>query len=319
MQITGKEPGINFMLVSVIIPTYNRNKILCRTIENIIKYKHQYTELIIIDQTKEHEPETKIYLDNLINNNIIKYIYVDYPNLPNARNIGINTSLGNIIIFFDDDVEINENTIPSHISSLSYSNVGCVTGKVTIFNINKNDNIVLRSSNRYKKILKSILFFFLRKKASYVGRIGILSDFSGDKLLPSDTCIGCNMSFKKEALIKCGLFDSNYKGNAIREDTDMSVRIKKNKYKILYNPDASIIHFMDNSGGTRTALNEIYWSAIFKNQCYFYLKNFRFSYFYIFLLHIYDFIRCRKSNFKFIPIFNKCFKEATYLKEKLNG
>jgi len=303
------------MSVSIIIPTYNRNKMLCDTLSNIMRFEHQYNELVIVDQTKAHEPETKLFLDNLLLNNKIKYIYVDYPNLPNARNVGINNSTGDLIIFFDDDVEINENTIPSHIASLSTPEVGCVTGKVTIINTNKNQNIVLGSSNRLKKIIKSFLFFFLRKKASYVGRFGILSDFSRGKLLPADTCIGCNMSFKRDVLLKCGLFDSNYTGNAVREDTDMSARIRKLKYKIIYNPSASIIHFMDNSGGTRTSLNEIYWSMIFKNQCYFYLKNFNFTYAYIYILHLSDFIRCKKYKLKYISIFKNSYNDAKRLLE----
>jgi len=303
------------MNISIIIPTYNRNEILCKTISNILSYKHQFNELIIVDQTKEHEPQTKFFLDNLINSNKIKYFFVDYPNLPNARNVGINNSTGDIIIFFDDDVEINKNTIPSHLSCFSEPEVGCVTGKVSIINTNKNQNIVLVSSGNTKKNIKTFLFFFLRKKVSYVGRFGVLSNFSSEKTLPADTCIGCNMSFRKDVLIECGLFDSNYTGNAVREDTDISVRVRKNGYKILYNPDASIIHFMDNTGGTRSGLNEDYWYMIFKNQCYFYLKNFNFSFFFIFLLHINDFTRCKKSKLKALPVFKKGYTEAKFLKE----
>ena len=298
------------MFISIIIPTYNRNDTLCKTISNILLFEHQFNELIIVDQTKEHEPKTKIFLNSLINKKNIKYFFVENPNLPNARNVGINNSTGEIIIFFDDDVEINENTIPSHLSCFSKPEVGCVTGKVIIINTNKNQNIVLGNSGNTKKTIKTFLFFFLRKKVSYVGRFGILSNFSSDKILLSDTCIGCNMSFKKDVLLKCGLFDSNYTGNAVREDTDISVRIRKFGYSILYHPDASIIHFMDNTGGTRSVLNENYWYKIFKNQCYFYLKNFNYSYLYIFFLHINDFLRCKKLKLKALPIFNKSYSEA---------
>jgi len=298
------------MSISIIIPTYSRNDVLCKTLTNIIQYEHQFDELIIVDQTKDHESDTKLFLEIFKKNKKVKYIYTDYPNLPNARNVGINNSLGDIIIFFDDDVEINENTIPSHITSFSEPEIGCVTGKVTIINTNKNQNIAIGSGNYFKKIIKSFLFLFLRNKASYVGRIGILSDFSCNRILPADTCIGCNMSFKRDILIKCGLFDSNYTGNAVREDTDISLRIRKNNFKILYNPSASIIHYMDNTGGTRTSLNENYWSIKFKNQCYFYIKNFNFSLFYIKMLHISDFIRCRKSKLKAQLIFMKSYTEA---------
>jgi len=301
------------MKISIIIPTYNRNEMLCKTISCILLFKRQFNELIIVDQTKEHEPETKHFLDEQIKCGNIKYIHIDFPNLPNARNVGLNACMGDIIIFFDDDVEINENTIPSHISSFSQPETGCVTGKVNVVNTNADSNIVFQNTSNFKILIKKILFFFLRKKASYVGRLGILSNFSCDKTLFADTCIGCNMSFRKEAVIKSGCFDVNYTGNAIREDTDMSVRLRQNGYKIIYNPSALINHYMDNSGGTRTAANESYWHTIFKNQCYFYLKNFTYSYNYIKLLQTFDINRCKKTKLNAINIFKKSYSDAKLL------
>ena len=87
------------MRVSIVIPTYNRNQMLCRTIANILTFESQYNELIIVDQSKEHDTQTQLYLDNLVSDNKIKYKYADYPNLPNARNAAIETAFGDIILF----------------------------------------------------------------------------------------------------------------------------------------------------------------------------------------------------------------------------
>ena len=301
------------MNVSIIIPTYNRNEILCRTISNILLFEHQYHELIIVDQTKNHDIQTKIFLEDLSKNKRIIYIFVENPNLPNARNVGISNSSGDIILFFDDDIEINEDTIPSHIKGFSQDDIGCVTGKVLILNENRSQNLVLGNSGKIKRNIKSFFFFFFNKRASYVGRLGILSDFSGEKNLPSDTCIGCNMSFRKDVFLKCGNFDTNYSGNAVREDTDMSIRLRNNGYKIIYISDAGIIHYMDNAGGTRTASNDNYWYTFFKNQCFFYLKNFKYSYFYIFFIQFFDLIRCKKSGISSFSLFNKSFEDAKLL------
>jgi len=220
--------------ISIIIPTYKRNEMLRKTLSNIVSFERQYHELIVVDQTKEHDPQTRQYLDNLISGGKIKYIYEAYPNLPNARNVGIVKASGDIVLFFDDDIEINENTIPSHVSGFSEQNIGCVTGKVTIQNANQTGNKVLENKGTLKKIIKTLFFIFLRRKAAYVGRLGVLSNFSGDRILPSDTCIGCNMSFRRDVFVKCGFFDVEFSGNAVREDTDMSVRLRRNGYKIVY-------------------------------------------------------------------------------------
>ena len=293
------------MKVSIIIPTYNRSLTLCKTLANILLFERQYHELIIVDQTKKHDPQTKQYLDKLTSEKKIKYIYADYPNLPNARNIGIKESSGDIVLFFDDDIEINENTIPSHVSGFSKTGVGCVTGKVTVHNIERSEK-----QRTLKNIIKAIFFIFLRKKAAYVGRLGILSNFTRNKILPCDTCIGCNMSFRKEVFKKCGFFDVKFSGNAIREESDLSFRLRGCGYKIMYIPQASVIHYINNTGGTRVDAKESYWYAIFRNQCYFYLKNFNYSRLMIMFIHLFDFMKCRQQGLKVMPIFLKAYRTA---------
>jgi GT2 family glycosyltransferase len=283
---------------------------LCKTLENIISFEHQYHELIVVDQTKEHDPQSKQYLDKLISEKKINYIFVELPSAPNAKNIGIEQTSGDIVICFDDDVEINENTIPAHITGLAQPDVGCVTGKTIIQNVNQDGNKVLTKRSSLQKKIKFLLFLFLRKKASYVGRLGVLANFTGNKTLPSDTCIGCNMSFRKEVFKKCGLFDVKFAGNAVREETDLSVRLCRCGYKIMYVPQASIIHYMNNTGGTRAAADETYWFAIFRNQCYFYLKNFRYSGINIIFIQIFDILRCGRQGLKVMYIFRQAYKAA---------
>jgi glycosyltransferase involved in cell wall biosynthesis len=301
------------MTVSVIIPTYNRNEVLCRTLSNVLLYKHQYLELIVIDQSKDHDHETTRFLDDLINNKNIKYIFVDYPNLPNARNVGIKSASGDIVIFFDDDVEINNNTIPFHCSGFSQPGIGCVIGKVFVRNLNHTGNMVLENNSGLKKYIKFFIFFILRNSASYVGRLGVLTNFSGNKKLSADTCIGCNMSFRKDVFKVIGYFDLNFTGNAVREDADIGIRLHRSKHKIVYIPQASAIHFMHNTGGTRTCINEAYWNIFFKNQCYFYIKNFNYSWINILFIQLFDLLRCRKSGINAFSVFKKSYREAMRL------
>ena len=304
------------MKITIIIPTFNRNEILCKTLSNIIKYEHQYHELILVDQTKKHEEQTQNFLDDLIKDNRIKYLFIDYPNAPNAMNEGIKISSGEIIIFFDDDVEINENTIPSHIAGFSAPDIGCIIGKITIQNIDPSGNIVLKNSSSLKEHLKSIFFFFHKKRASYVGRFGILSNYTGDKILPADSFIGCNSSFRKEVFDKLGFFDINYTGNGVRFETDYSIMMSRNGIRLVYVPGASIIHYMCNTGGTRTASGDAYWRTLFKNQCYFYLKNFKYSKLNIFIIQYFDILRCKRSGLNALSLFYQSYDHAKYLLDK---
>jgi GT2 family glycosyltransferase len=301
------------MNISIIIPTYNRNETLCRTLQNILQFEDQYYELIVVDQTENHNNITTMFLNELTEKKKIVYILLNHPNLPNARNEGIKAAKGDIILFFDDDIAITDSSIQAHVMGHLESKIGCVTGQVVVHNENPDKNMVFIRQTSLKNIIKNIFFIFHRAKASYAGKFGVLSDFTLQKKLPADTGIGCNMSFKKELFAICGNFDINYTENAVREDTDMCLRIKKEGYKTIYIPEASLIHYMDNSGGTRVQRNEEYWYSFFKNQCYFYKKNFYSSKLLIFLVLFFEIIRCKRSGLKAVSVFDHSYKNAVKL------
>jgi FkbM family methyltransferase len=91
-------------LVSVVIPTYNRNELLCRTIQYLLNQDYDNYELIVVDQTREHEPETQQFLESVQQR--IRYFFLARANVSAARNFGYEQSRGEIIMYFDDDMEI---------------------------------------------------------------------------------------------------------------------------------------------------------------------------------------------------------------------
>lgn len=298
------------MNVSIIIPTYNRNETLRKTLKNVLLFRDQYYELIVVDQTEKHDEETKRFLDNLEKEKKIALLHLDYPNLPNARNEGIRIATGDIILFLDDDVEINQDFIPAHLSLYDCPEVGATTGPVDIVNPEKDHNIVFTNSLSVKAVLKTAYFFFFRKKASYVSRFGIAANYSGRKKRYADTGIGCNLAFRREIFSSCGFFDVNYIGNAVREDTDMCLRVRKAGYKIVYHPRAKLVHYMENSGGTRNSNAEEYWKKFFQNQCYFYVKNFASPKFLIRFVLTLDLLRCKKSGVDAKKIFSLTYDKV---------
>ena len=59
------------------------------------------------------------------------------------------------------------------------------------------------------------------------------------------------MSFRKEAIIKAGGFDECFGGSTHLEETDLCMRIIKEGYKIVFDPQAELIHLKDTKGGCR--------------------------------------------------------------------
>ena len=87
------------MLVSVIIPTYNRANFLKEAIDSVLNQDYKNFELIVVDDgsTDETASVLKGYYDK------IKYIRIPHQGVSRARNVGIEQAKGGLIAFLDSD------------------------------------------------------------------------------------------------------------------------------------------------------------------------------------------------------------------------
>ena len=91
----------NNINISVIIPTYNRSKLLIRAIKSVINQTLQPEEIIVIDNGSTDNTSNIIarYFRN------IRYFFHDKKGVSSARNKGLKISRGNWISFLDSDDE----------------------------------------------------------------------------------------------------------------------------------------------------------------------------------------------------------------------
>jgi glycosyltransferase involved in cell wall biosynthesis len=224
--------------ISLIIPTYGREKVLRETIASVIEQDYPAYEVLVIDQTKQHEPETTAYLENLAASQKIRLFQVDWANLPGARNYGVRRSTGEIILFIDDDVQLPEGFLAAHARNYQRPDIGAVAGRI-----------------------------FDRMKLAEAAPGLTIDDLPPEAMDPSIawycldlvhtrkpqqvlTARGCNMSFRRELFEQHGLwFDERFRGSAIREESDFCLRIRQTGLKIWYDPDANLVHFGEETGG----------------------------------------------------------------------
>src|SRR5262245_45227812 len=97
--MTRQEP-----MISVVIPTLNREEPLCNTLRYFLETEtYPSFEVIVIDQSDGHLEATREFLAH--NADSVRYVTVDYKSLPRARNHAVRLAKGEIIVFVDDDVE----------------------------------------------------------------------------------------------------------------------------------------------------------------------------------------------------------------------
>ncbi len=229
-------------LISVIIPTYGREEVLRDTIADVLQQDYPNFEVIVVDQTPSHEPETQAYLDELAATGKIRLFHLTWASLPGARNYAVRRAVGEIMLFLDDDVQLPAGFLAAHARNYERPEVGAVAGRVF-------DRMKLNDAQKSAK--KDLVIEYLPPEAMDPGiawyHIDLVHTIKPQRVL---TARGCNMSFRREIFEKHGLhFDERFRGSAVREESDFCLRLRKTGLQIWYDPEAHLVHLGEETGG----------------------------------------------------------------------
>ena len=106
-------------LVSVVIPTYNREHCIKRAIYSVANQHYKNTEIIVIDDCSQDKTEQRVLECTKDCNNIVYYRNVKNKGCAGSRNIGVEISNGEYISFLDDDDEYYPEKLSDHINVLN--------------------------------------------------------------------------------------------------------------------------------------------------------------------------------------------------------
>jgi len=106
------------MLVSVIVPTYNRAHIIARPLGSIIRQTYRDIEIIVVDDGSTDN--TADVVEELARKSQRQILYEKKPNrgCASARNRGIQLATGDLIAFLDSDDAWEENALETLVSEL---------------------------------------------------------------------------------------------------------------------------------------------------------------------------------------------------------
>lgn len=109
-------------VISIIVPVYNTEAYLPRCLDSILRQTYSNFELILIDDgsTDKSGAVCDYYSAQ---DNRIRVIHKTNGGVSAARNVGINLSLGEYIVFVDSDDEISNSYLFDLYSEISQSNV----------------------------------------------------------------------------------------------------------------------------------------------------------------------------------------------------
>lgn len=208
-------------LVSIIIPTYNRENTLMRAISSILLQTYRNFELIIVDDNSDDKTEELV---KSIQDKRIYYIKSDINLGPSeARNLGIRNAAGSYIAFQDSDDYWEESKLEKQMHIMrSDPLLGLIyTGFTNTYDDGRKKYIPSKSID-------------LTLKEGYIY----------ESLLESNKIGTPTMLVKKECIYNVGMFEKKIYA---LEDWELSIRIAK-KYKIGFIDEALVQTYTSTTG-----------------------------------------------------------------------
>lgn len=220
--------------LSVIIPTRNRARFLKQTIQSIAiqTLPQEYYEVIVVDNgsTDDTKDLVKSFSGEIKN---LKYVFEEKPGLHRGRHRGLFTASSEILVFADDDIEAFPTWLEGVLESFQTKDVVLVGGKILPKFENTPPKWILDLWQKYK-----IIFY-----------LSILDLGDETKEIDPDLVFGCNFSILKKILLEAKGFHPDgmppelikFRGDG---ETYVSRYILKQRYKTIYNPKASVYHYV---------------------------------------------------------------------------
>ena len=214
----------NNPIVSIIIPTLDRNESLERCLQSIRSQTFQDFEVILV--TEEGK-------------------------LTELRNEGARRAKGDILVFIDDDVICDPGWLQSIVSTFRDGEIGGVSGPATI----------TREFRRNRDIFSLRPFKFIYDKFFCEGRQHLPGHICKSGAWTTGACESscdyegevhfleaCNMAFNSDLFYALGGFDISYNGVGDWSEPDLSFRVRRAGYKLWFSRDAKLEHQPSKSG-----------------------------------------------------------------------
>jgi glycosyltransferase involved in cell wall biosynthesis len=213
--------------VSVVIPTYGREDVLTNSIRSLLELQMPPSEIIIVDQTTDHAPDTARDLETLQESGRIRWLRLPRPSIPHAMNVGLKEASHDVVLFLDDDIIPEPNLIHAHSTAQQVWSI--VAGQV----LQPGEEPMTADLHRTH-------FRFCSSKPQMVQEV-----------------MAGNFSIKRRLAVELGGFDENFVRAAYRFEAEFADRALVAGEKIFFEPSASVRHLRESQGGIRAHGNHL--------------------------------------------------------------
>lgn len=234
----------NGLKANIVIATYNRSALLAETLSSLENHLIDRSEVNVIVVNNNSIDNTQEVSESFISKiSTLMCLQEFRQGLSYARNHGIHSSTGDIVVFLDDDVELHENWLDELLAPFNDPNVAVVGGKVLPYGMQEFPDWLPRE----------------------YGFLASVFDPS-DKLCEMDKVMGANFAVRKSAFDNVGLFDVNLgrKGKKLLggEEVELFHRIRNAGLKIVYTPHSVVWHKISEKLKREYIEDYAYWLGV---------------------------------------------------------
>lgn len=209
--------------VTIVIPTYRRETTLLNTLVALLSLDAPASEILVVDQTEQHEAVTDNALHEMVDRGQIRWLRLCEPSIPRAMNIGLVRAAYPLVLFLDDDIRPAEGLVAAHYRTHQAHPGTLVAGKV------------IQPWNEGRDYSGDIEFHFATTQPRWI------TEFMGG-----------NFSVTASMAKELGGFDENFVRVAYKFEAEFAHRLLKGGRRIYFEPSACLHHLKVSAGGTRS-------------------------------------------------------------------
>ncbi len=205
---TGAEP----YRVSVIVPAFNEEKVIAKTIAGLLASTYRNLEILVVDDGSA-DNTSGVVRDEFGSDQRVSLIRVPNGGKASALNVGLARAAGEVVVALDADTQFDADTIGRLVRWFSDPEIGAVAGNAKVGN---RINVITRW-----QALEYVVAQNLERRA--LAGLGTLTVVPG--------AVG---AWRREALVKLG----GFRTDTLAEDQDLTIDIQRAGYRVHFDSSA---------------------------------------------------------------------------------
>ncbi|KAB2849430.1 MAG: glycosyltransferase family 2 protein [Hyphomicrobiaceae bacterium] len=198
--------------VSVIIPAYNEEKVICKTIASVLASSSTNIDVVIVDDGSKDGTIARVR-EAFGADPRVRLIEKSNGGKSSALNLAIFSSAADVIVMIDADTVLERNAIPLLVRHFADPRVAAVAGSANVSNAH---NLI----TRFQALEYTTSQNLDRRAFEFCNGITVVPGAVG--------------AWRRQALVKIGGFSSD----TLAEDADTTITLERAGWKVIYEPNA---------------------------------------------------------------------------------